>query len=233
MADGCLQLINEDQEIQASALKSSAENWRLEDWDTDYNIVTLCGEPGSGKSTLGNALFDAQFSVSQDGKSTSSSEGVWMSKVSGMNVLAMDAAMMAASDSGKGWTCRLRNHVFVTAVSSVFIVNVNESTFKKDSYSNVVFLLKHIFSAHLALFGRRHKTLLLFAIRDYTEQTTQTKLRSILATYIKSAWDRVKKTVKGKKRSANDFFDYSIVALPSKLDAPDEFDAAVAQLRTR
>ncbi|RKP08012.1 root hair defective 3 GTP-binding protein-domain-containing protein [Thamnocephalis sphaerospora] len=83
------------------------------------------------------------------------------------------------------------------------------------------------------LFTTTHKTLLLFAIRDHTGELSQEHLFSELMSSISEAWSNLEKPSGLDMHAACDFFDCEVVTLPSKLNAPDEFDAAVSKLRTR
>ncbi|RKP04462.1 hypothetical protein THASP1DRAFT_33769 [Thamnocephalis sphaerospora] len=76
MADSCFQFLDDEQIFVAGAEKHANERWDLKDWGVDYNIVAICGQPGSGKSTLFNALFGTQFLVLDEGGEKPITEGM-------------------------------------------------------------------------------------------------------------------------------------------------------------
>ncbi|RKP04363.1 hypothetical protein THASP1DRAFT_33883 [Thamnocephalis sphaerospora] len=50
MDDDCLQFLNEEEDFVHEVGKL-INKWELKDWWVNYNIVAVCGQPGSGKST--------------------------------------------------------------------------------------------------------------------------------------------------------------------------------------
>ncbi|RKP04983.1 hypothetical protein THASP1DRAFT_33197 [Thamnocephalis sphaerospora] len=143
MTDSCLQFLDEEEELVADFAKLASEEWDLNGWGVNYNIVAVCGQPDSGKTTLTDALFGTQFSVLDIFEEQETTKGVWISTTADTKILAMDTEMV-------------------------------ENAPEKDTWP------------------------------DYQESC-----------------------------AFGDIFDYDVVALPSKIDAAAEFDAAVGKLRKR
>ncbi|RKP07424.1 hypothetical protein THASP1DRAFT_30762 [Thamnocephalis sphaerospora] len=143
MADSCLQFVDGDQELVAGVEELASEKWNLNDWGVDYNIVAVCGQPDSGKTTLANALFGTQFPVLDENEEDVATEGIWISTASDTKMLVMDAEIATERWFERSWPDGLENCAI------------------------------------------------------------------------------------------DDILDYEVVTLPSKIDAPNYFDAAVAELRGR
>ncbi|RKP09046.1 root hair defective 3 GTP-binding protein-domain-containing protein [Thamnocephalis sphaerospora] len=214
---------------RTDTLKIIDDGWNLKGWGANYNVVTIYGPPGLGKSTLANALFGTEFPVLSSGGRQPTTEGAWISSIPRMNLLVVDAEIVATSDSGKGQTCRLRNAIFGAAISSVIIVNMTEDAFKRTSAIKEV--VEEMLAAHLCLFEKR--TMFLFALRDCPAGLSHERLASRLKTHMRSVWPHIKKPFHLRTCSVDDAFDYDLAIFPSKLDFPKEFDAAVVELRAR
>ncbi|RKP05238.1 hypothetical protein THASP1DRAFT_32923 [Thamnocephalis sphaerospora] len=120
-----------------------------------------------------------------------------------------------------------------TTKASALIFNVQKILIENDPKKGISFLLARIFKAHLTMLKKKHKTMILFVARDCNDGTSKQALTSTLDKRIKSAWAEVKKSDDLESCAFDDIFDYDVVTLPSKIDAPDEFDAAVDKLRGR
>ncbi|RKP05445.1 root hair defective 3 GTP-binding protein-domain-containing protein [Thamnocephalis sphaerospora] len=233
MTDSCLQLLDENQELVAGVEKLANERWNLENWGVDYNVVAICGQPGSGKSTLANALFGTQFLVLDNHGNQSTTEGVWISTASNARMLVMDTEIAAKTSDKEYWANRHRSSTFMVSTASVLVFNAQESSVNDNSGVKIHIALANICEAHLAMFGKRHKTIILFLVRDCSDDALKETLVSALNVLITDAWECVEKPDDLKDYAVGDIFDYDVVTLPSKIDAPDEFDAAVDRLRER
>ncbi|RKP07480.1 root hair defective 3 GTP-binding protein-domain-containing protein [Thamnocephalis sphaerospora] len=182
-------------------------------------------------STLLNKLFGTQFAVLTDGGVQPTTEGIWVSRASGTSILAMDAEILETSPSSARWTCNLKNTVFMAATASVLIINVQASSIERAR--GIRLLLGQVFAAHLEMLGKGHKSLLLFAIRDYDGTVPVETLNEKLADYMQRAWARTPKPSDLGDCTVTDAFDYELVVLPNMLEAPIEFNAVVVQLRSR
>ncbi|RKP05103.1 root hair defective 3 GTP-binding protein-domain-containing protein [Thamnocephalis sphaerospora] len=86
---------------------------------------------------------------------------------------------------------------------------------------------------HLALLGKRHKTLLLFAIRDHAGNISAKALTKQIRADMRDIWNGLSKPKALEHHSMSDFFERTFVTLPHNIYVPKEFDTAVTQLRTR
>ncbi|RKP05197.1 root hair defective 3 GTP-binding protein-domain-containing protein [Thamnocephalis sphaerospora] len=233
MAGKHLQFLDHEQQLVAGVEKLADEKWNLNDWGINYNVVAIGGQPGSGKSTLANALFGAEFPVLTEGGEQPTTKGVWISTAANSKTLVMDTEIAELNVDQSLWTSKLSSTTFTAATASVFIFNVQKSLVENDSNGIISFLLGKIYAAHLAMFGQRHKTMILFAVRNCSDETSKESLTSTLDKRIKSAWKKVKKPNGLENSAVDDIFDYDVITLPSKIASPNEFDTAVDKLRGR
>ncbi|RKP04809.1 root hair defective 3 GTP-binding protein-domain-containing protein [Thamnocephalis sphaerospora] len=233
MSSSCLQFIDDKQSLMNGVEGLANKAWKLKDWGTSYNTVAICGAPDSGKSTLVNALFGTQFPTLNASKKQPATKGIWMSTASKAELLVIDAGMTTTKPNDSSWARHLINIFFTAAISNVIIFNIRESTIRSDPDSNIILLFERICKAHLAMFGKRHKTMVLFAIRDCISGTPREIVSNILGNSIEGAWKACKKPIEMENHALGDIFDYDVVMLPSKTSAPKEFTAAVSLLRAR
>ncbi|RKP10696.1 root hair defective 3 GTP-binding protein-domain-containing protein [Thamnocephalis sphaerospora] len=233
MADSCLQFLDGNYGLVAGAEKQASERWNLKDWGVDYNIVAVCGQPGSGKSTLANALFGTQFPVLGTGGEQSTTKGIWISTAAKAKILAMDAEIATKIPNKSYWNCWPQLTTFTAATSSVLVFNVQKSIVEDPFDLSFPFILGWIYKTYLVMLGQRHKTMILFTIRDCRDEVSKESLTNTLNERIRNAWANAKKPEDLKNRTVDDFFDYDVVMLPSKIESPNEFGAAVDKLRGR
>ncbi|RKP04980.1 root hair defective 3 GTP-binding protein-domain-containing protein [Thamnocephalis sphaerospora] len=226
----CLQIVDDDGEFAEDINARIDAEWGLTDCSTDYHIVTVLGPPGSGKSTLLNAVFGTQFSALSNSGLLQTTEGFWMGRALGMNVLAIDAKVMVDIPDSDDTAYYFAGITFAVTASSALIVNLRENMIGE---SRIMGLLKAIFKMHLGLLGTRQKTRLLFAIRDCSSSTSLERLTSLLIVDMECIWDELPKPHGLEDCTVGDIFDCDFLPLPSKIRASDEFDAAAVQLRER
>ncbi|RKP06330.1 root hair defective 3 GTP-binding protein-domain-containing protein [Thamnocephalis sphaerospora] len=226
MMAGWIQMLGHDNCFAWGMQERANAKWCLDSWGADYHAVAIVGPRSSEKSMLMNDLFGTEFPVPGCYDAKPNPKDIRISKVCNANVLVMDAEVLHySSPENDAATC---NTAFVAATASALIIDLREDMIdeKCDAIMN---LLRGIFSAHLEIFDRRHKTLLLFIVSDHTGREIPEDLYRKLVINMKLDWIELTKLRDVRRCSLEDCFDYELIALPSK-HYPERFSAAVSQL---
>ncbi|RKP10059.1 root hair defective 3 GTP-binding protein-domain-containing protein [Thamnocephalis sphaerospora] len=227
LTDGLGPLIDTSQHI--------SDDWGLAGCELDYHVVAVCGSPCTGKSTLLDALFGTNFSTTGAASGQPQMErGIWMGKCAEANILVMDVKNVDSQEHDQDKPFERRNALFSLATAEVLVVSMYEATIGLYNRANIE-LFKTVFEANLRLSedNESRKTLLFFAVRDYTGQTPLHFHESKLRENMTKIWGNVAKPESLENSSFSDFFDCTVAGLPPKPFVPDQFDEAVDRLRLR
>ncbi|EZG43587.1 putative root hair defective 3 GTP-binding protein [Gregarina niphandrodes] len=232
-----------------SDFKTMFDGLGLLDCGLEYNVVTVLGCQSSGKSTLLNALFGTKFpemdSMCGRGQTT---RGVWCSRDIESSTLVIDVEGTDSKERGEDrLTFEHRASLFSLAVADAVIVNMWYHDIGRYTASNYG-LLKTVLAVMLELFhtndsskmdsrmdsrmDNHTRTHMIFIIRDHSSSLTPIhKLERLLLQDVVDIWDGIKKPLPLQNSTADDFFKFSVIGLPSKVDDKNNFDIEVKNLK--
>eukprot|EP00922_Rhytidocystis_sp_ex-Travisia-forbesii_P056672 GHVS01083851.1.p1 GENE.GHVS01083851.1~~GHVS01083851.1.p1 ORF type:complete len:845 (-),score=142.32 GHVS01083851.1:444-2978(-) len=206
-----------------------------------YSVVTVLGSQSSGKSTLLNSMFGTCFQVmdSQLGHSQTT-KGLWIGRdqLQDGRTIIIDVEGNDSKERGDDrLTFEHRAALFSLALADCVVVNMwymSLGNYTASSYG----LLKTVMEVNLGLFLQEKdcpKTLLLFVVRDWTDAMTPLARMEakIYKEYILHIWSSITKPEALTHSRPEDFFDFEVVGLPHAFMLPDQFTAAVAELKDK
>ncbi|KAJ8324474.1 Dynamin-like GTPase that mediates homotypic ER fusion [Batrachochytrium dendrobatidis] len=229
-----IQVINDRKEFTSKLSSALDDRWNLSDQGFDYNVVAVFGSQSTGKSTLLNRLFNAQFDVMDETERRQTTKGIWVCKARASNTLVMDVEGTDGRERGEDQDFERKSALFSMSVAEVLIVNMWEQSVGLYNGANMG-LLKTVFEVNLQLFQTQGspKTCIFFVLRDFTNRTPLQKLADTLINDLKKIWDSLSKPPGKESAQITDFFDFEYAGVPHKIYATEQFDAAVEDLRER
>ncbi|RKP05374.1 root hair defective 3 GTP-binding protein-domain-containing protein [Thamnocephalis sphaerospora] len=226
-----MQFVGNDQRITKDVFKRHGTEWGLADWGTQYDVVAMLGPQNSGQSTLLNDMFGTRFSAPDGGDQMQPTKGIWISKAAHMDVLVMDMEGLG-SRVDENELASARTLLTSVKTASVLIINIRKNVIGAAN-SSIARLLEMIFASHMVLFGRRHKTRLVFAIRNCAGSLEPDDLISTLSAEMRKIWCDMPKREELAHCVITDFFDCTFATFANKMQAPDKFSDSVADFRAR
>ncbi|XP_062018290.1 protein ROOT HAIR DEFECTIVE 3 homolog 2-like isoform X1 [Rosa rugosa] len=230
--DSCImQLINAKGEFNASGLDNFVKEVKLDSCGVFYNIVSIMGPQGGGKSTLLNQLFGTKFRVMDSHRRTQTTKGVWIAKCVGIKdcTVAMDLEGTDSEERGQDDTSFEKQVVlFALAVSDILLINMCYKEIGREHAANKP-LLRTVFQVMMQINIPKRKKTLLFVIRDAdTSENHRVALKDQLLDNIQKIWAEVQKHA---GTQLNDIFVVEVVALSHYRYEKDTFNKEVDELR--
>ncbi|XP_053991401.1 protein SEY1 homolog isoform X2 [Hylaeus volcanicus] len=204
----------------------------------DYSVITVLGCQSSGKSTMLNTLFGTTFPVMDASLGRSqTTKGLWLAKDLNSPTIVVDVEGTDSKERGEDrLTFEHRTALFSLALADCVLVNMWYHDLGRYTASNYG-LLKTVLGVNLELFQTEEtssKTTMVFVIRDYNRKLTPLKtLEAMIHDDLKRLWKDTPKPTMYAESSADDFFNFEIVGLPSFIERPEEFISACAAFRQR
>merc|ERR1712137_1069554 len=182
----------------------------FKDLGFDYKVLSVLGQQSSGKSTLLNHLFNTGFAV-LDARSGihQTTLGIWASPGDTKSILILDVEGTDSKERGEENTAfEKKTSLFSLALSEILIINVNAKDIGCLKASNFS-LLKFVLELNLQLFQRKKtsKTLLLFTVRDWIEETPESVIREQLGNDMTNIWRDISKPSEFSSSLMSQFFD--------------------------
>jgi len=186
------------------------DKWGFKDLGFDYKILSVLGSQSSGKSTLLNHLFNTGFAVLDATSGIHQTTlGIWASPGDTKNILVLDVEGTDSKERGEENTAfEKKTSLFSLALSEILIINVNAKDIGCLKASNFQ-LLKFVLELNLQLFQRKKtsKTLLLFTVRDWIEETPESVIREQLGNDMTNIWRDISKPSEFSSSLMSQFFD--------------------------
>merc|ERR1712137_1318157 len=208
----------------------------FKDLGFDYKVLSVLGQQSSGKSTLLNHLFNTGFAV-LDARSGihQTTLGIWASPGDTKSILILDVEGTDSKERGEENTAfEKKTSLFSLALSEILIINVNAKDIGCLKASNFS-LLKFVLELNLQLFQRKKtsKTLLLFTVRDWNEETPQEVIKNQLGGDMKNIWNDISKPAEFASSEMSQFFDIDFHLFPHYQYRKSEFMAQARELRDK
>mmetsp|Transcript_1196 Transcript_1196/g.1909 ORF Transcript_1196/g.1909 Transcript_1196/m.1909 type:complete len:737 (-) Transcript_1196:90-2300(-) len=204
-----VQIITDDAEYNPNFDKE-VDKWGFKDLGFDYKILSVLGSQSSGKSTLLNHLFNTGFAVLDATSGIHQTTlGIWASPGDTKNILVLDVEGTDSKERGEENTAfEKKTSLFSLALSEILIINVNAKDIGCLKASNFQ-LLKFVLELNLQLFQRKKtsKTLLLFTVRDWIEETPESVIREQLGNDMTNIWRDISKPSEFSSSLMSQFFD--------------------------
>ncbi len=151
------------------------KRWPIYSAGQNYNMCAILGPQSSGKSTLLNALFGTTFPTMQsEAGRYQCTKGIWLGRSAKSATLVMDVEGTDGRERGEAEVAfEKKTSLFSLALAEILVVNMWMQDVGRNNAANLP-LLRTVFDINLQLFQteKRHKTLLLFVIRDHVRQQT-------------------------------------------------------------
>ncbi|KAI3949010.1 hypothetical protein MKW98_021616 [Papaver atlanticum] len=209
------QLIDGDGIFNAEGLENLMKN---SECGLSYGVVAIMGPKISGKSTLLNHVFRANFKEMDAFKGRSQmTKGIWMAKYVRTDpcMIVLDMEGTDGRESGEDDTeFGKQRALFALAMSDTVLINMWCHDIGRFQAANVT-LLETVFQVIMRVSSHRKMTLL-FIIQD-----------------IQKIWDGVPKPEAHKDTPLNEFFNLEVVALSSYEEKEEQFKEQVDRLRNR
>merc|ERR1712137_1005669 len=208
----------------------------FKDLGFDYKVLSVLGQQSSGKSTLLNHLFNTGFAV-LDARSGIHQTwvGIWASPGDTKKILVLDVEGTDSKERGEENTAfEKKTSLFSLALSEILIINVNAKDIGCLKASNFS-LLKFVLELNLQLFQRKKtsKTLLLFTVRDWNEETPQEVIKNQLGGDMKNIWNDISKPAEFASSEMSQFFDIDFHLFPHYQYRKAEFMEQARALRDK
>jgi len=233
--NGYIQMVNYEEEFNPQVAQF-IKDVGLYNADLDYHVVAVMGCQSSGKSTLLNLLFGTQFrTMDANTGRYQVTQGIWLSKDEDFPILVLDLEGTDSRERGEeAASFERKSTLFALAVADVLIVNMWAQDVGRYVAANLA-LLRTVLELNLQLFqnDRDHrKTKLLFVLRDHVE-TSLDLLAKTIRTDLEETWKNLQKPLHFENCTVEDFFDLKFVSLPHMVLKPEQFQAAVTNLRNQ
>ncbi|GJQ13968.1 hypothetical protein GpartN1_g5759.t1 [Galdieria partita] len=235
LENGFIQLVNYEEEFN-SQVSQFIRDVGLYNADLDYHVVAVMGCQSSGKSTLLNLLFGTQFrTMDANTGRYQVTQGIWLSKDKDFPILVLDLEGTDSRERGEeAASFERKSTLFALAVADVLIVNMWAQDVGRYVAANLA-LLRTVLELNLQLFqnDREHrKTKLLFVLRDHVE-TSLDLLAKTIRTDLEETWKGLQKPSQFENSTVENFFELRFVSLPHMVLKPEEFKAAVTDLKNQ
>jgi len=230
-----VQIITDDAEYNQH-FEEALTGWGFKDLGFDYKVLSVLGSQSSGKSTLLNCLFHTGFAV-LDAKSGihQTTLGIWASPGDTKNIMVLDVEGTDSKERGEENTAfEKKTSLFSLALSEILMINVNAKDIGCLKASNFS-LLKFVLELNLQLFARNKtsKTLLLFTVRDWIDETPQEVIKEQLSGDMVTIWREISKPAEFANSPMSQFFDVDFHLLSHYRYEKNKFLEQVNELRSK
>jgi hypothetical protein len=220
----------------------------LVDAECKYRVVGVFGGQSSGKSTLLNLLFGTKFQtmVEEDSGRAQTTLGCFMgravnAKNAGQNLFVLDFEGTDGMERGEDQNFEKQLSLFALSVADTLIVNMWSTEVGRFNAANLA-LLRTVFEVNLQLFasepskgGDDNKPTLLFALRDFTNQSqagAEARIFANVNASLEKIWGMVTKPEAFADAAVTDMFNVRFCAFPHYALQRPEFDAKIDEFRT-
>lgn len=219
MSGPVVQVVNSDGEF------SDSQEWFSEDSDLGAEVLTVVavlGPQASGKSTLCNAAFGANFDVAERGKvGSATTKGISAAKAeSSPTTLILDIEGCDSRSRGRGGKAfQARCAALAASLADVIVLNIwyhDIGRLDATGYG----LLESIFNEAVKASSDydSFKSALVFAVRDTDDDVGADQLKDLLMSDAEELWQSY-----STDASMCDFFDVIVVPFPHMRHREDEF----------
>ncbi|KAF8798982.1 P-loop containing nucleoside triphosphate hydrolase protein [Phlegmacium glaucopus] len=211
--------------------------WGINDVGSNYEVVAVIGSQSSGKSTLLNSLFETNFVVMDPSSRGRTTNGIWLSRDKGHNVIIMDVEGSDGASRGDDQRFERKTALFALACSRLLIINIWENQVGLYNGANMG-LLKIVFEEHLSLYGKLdrqvyHWPRILIVIQAHSSGTSLASLARTVTLALNKIWDSIEKPEQMRDRSLQDHFHIEFESITHMLLAPQQYKSQVESLRKR